>query len=95
HRGPSSRNSGIQRLNILHVCWLEFDDSWNWGLQAKHFPCVYFPDASSPEAFGFLNPACVLCGVYLMPVYHLGLTEELLGPDSVARQMETGDEGKH
>ncbi|KAE9382756.1 hypothetical protein BT96DRAFT_845082, partial [Gymnopus androsaceus JB14] len=38
---------------------------WAWGFKAKCLSRVYFPKASSPEAFGFLDPACVLWVSYI------------------------------
>ncbi|KAF9028408.1 hypothetical protein BDP27DRAFT_1158201, partial [Rhodocollybia butyracea] len=74
--------------------WFEFDTEWEWGFQAKCLPRVYFPHASSPDAFGFLDPAYVPRGSYMMPVYSLGITEDLLAEESVNRQLEFGDVGE-
>ncbi|KAE9393590.1 hypothetical protein BT96DRAFT_999289 [Gymnopus androsaceus JB14] len=94
HHGPDSSNTAVQSFNVLFVRWLDFDNEWAWGFKAKHLPRVYFPKASSPEAFGFLDPACVLRASYLMPNFNLGITDDLLAEDSATRQLEFGCNGE-
>ena len=95
HRGPKSLNSlRIHTFNVLFVRWFELDKNYQWGFQAKRLPRIYFPTSTSPSAFGFLDPARVIRGVHIMPAYSLGTTEALLPADSVARRIESGDEGE-
>jgi len=68
--------------------------SFKAGWQAQRLHCVGFLDAKEPGAFGFLDPALVICGVHLIPVFSQGQTGELLSPpQSVARMLfnETSD----
>ncbi|KAE9387544.1 hypothetical protein BT96DRAFT_837484, partial [Gymnopus androsaceus JB14] len=60
HCGPDSLNTAVQSFKVLFVQLLDFDNEWAWGFKAKCLSRVYFLKASSPEAFGFLDPACVL-----------------------------------
>jgi hypothetical protein len=43
-------------------------------------------------AFGFFDPADVLCGVHLMPAFVHGRTEHLLGPSIVRQPAEKNED---
>ena len=82
-------------INFLFVCWygLNLDRSSHFGWKMCCMPKIGFvqdhPDAGS-QAFGFLNPAQVIHGVYLIPSFAEGDTGDLLGP-SLAHLKHEGD----
>lgn len=41
-------------------------------------PGIFDPD-SLPDAFGFLDPDSVICGVHLIPAFNFDTTDKLLG----------------
>ena len=52
----------------------------------------FFDDASLADAFGFVDPDCVVRGVHLIPGFAYGTTEELLGPSFVRQDLQLNDD---
>ncbi|THU95750.1 hypothetical protein K435DRAFT_665829, partial [Dendrothele bispora CBS 962.96] len=80
-----------QRFDFLWVCWYGLDEKWKFGAKSKRMPRVEFIRSSDDCAFGFIDPACVIQAVHLIPAFALGTTKEFLG-HSVARQECENDE---
>ena len=68
-----------KRMDVLFVRWFRLDININSGWDAKRLPRLQFFDKEhSTEAFGFVNPDCVIRGVHLIPAFTAGPTDELL-----------------
>ncbi|KAH9855280.1 hypothetical protein C2E23DRAFT_724903 [Lenzites betulinus] len=83
------------RMEFLWVRWFELDFEIPCGLQTRRLPNVRFFDTSAQDdvpAFGFVDPADVLRGAYILPAFNCGTTRELLGPSDLARQASDNDE---
>ncbi len=63
-------------INFLWVRWYSFDSKHRSGFKAKRPHWVGFVDSKDPEAFGFLDPANVICAIHLIPIYKLGRTSD-------------------
>jgi len=90
HIGPASQSSDPQKMDFLWVRWFGHDMTHQAGWKAL---CLYrlgFLDHEDPGAFGFLDPAAVICGVHIVPAPAYGRTTELL-PPSIARQPSEDD----
>jgi hypothetical protein len=77
-----------QRMDVLWVRWYQYDEDFHWGWERKRLPRVYFPPATDPDAFGFVDPRDVIRGAHLIPVFDSGVTDSSLPEDSVARVFE-------
>lgn len=69
HYGPRSTSPEKQQIDVLWVRWFGGDVSFNAGWKAKRLHRIGFLDASSPGAFGFLNPAEVICSAHIVPAF--------------------------
>ncbi|KAH9931348.1 uncharacterized protein B0H18DRAFT_1116505 [Fomitopsis serialis] len=74
------------RMELLWVRWLERDQTWSSSANDFRLPRVSFLPSTSPDAFGFIDPADVLRASHLIPGFHYGRTFSLLGP-SLARNV--------
>lgn len=86
HRdGPGSLFSAPVRMDVLFVRWFRRDVNYPSGWSAKQLHRLqFFDQESSSDAFGFLDPDCVVRGVHLIPAFHHGYTQELLpGPSCI------------
>ncbi|KAL0575119.1 hypothetical protein V5O48_006845 [Marasmius crinis-equi] len=94
----------IQKKEFLWVRWYEMDMEHTHGWRAKRLPKIYFLPSTDPNAFGFIDPARVVRGVFLEPAFEDGSTSGLdpdyaasihvLPEDSVARVYEASYDGK-
>ncbi|KNZ76393.1 hypothetical protein J132_10503, partial [Termitomyces sp. J132] len=75
----------FQQIEFLWGCWYGFNNDAKSGFAAKH--CYQIGFVEGQEAFGFVNPADVLCAVHLIPQFAGSCTNTLLGP-SVACCMD-------
>ncbi|KAF8154663.1 hypothetical protein B0H34DRAFT_852408 [Crassisporium funariophilum] len=48
-------------------------------------------DPSASPAFGFIDPANVICAIHLIPAFHHSFTNDLLGPSTIARPLDEGN----
>jgi hypothetical protein len=61
-------------MDVLWVCWLEIDQKHQAGWKAKRLYRVQFVPCHKEGAFGFLDPADVICGIHLIPGFNNGHT---------------------
>ena len=94
HRQDFASNfSRPQRMDVLLVRWFRRDADANSGWDCKRLPRLqFFDDASLADAFGFVDPDCVVRGVHLIPGFAYGTTEELLGPSFVRQDLQLNDD---
>jgi len=71
------------------VHWYDIDEKAHAGFKAKQQFQVKFQ--TGLHAFGFVNPANVLCATHLIPNFSQGTTTHFLGP-SIARRPSEKDE---
>ncbi|KAG9119402.1 hypothetical protein FRC07_005587 [Ceratobasidium sp. 392] len=72
-----------RQMNFLWVRWMEIVEPGSW--ERCTMDCVqYVPKDSYREQFGFLDPELVIWACYLIPVFTLGRTTNLLGVGSFA-----------
>jgi hypothetical protein len=93
-RDPNTRKfSDSKRFDVLHVRWFGRNLSAQAGWKVKRLHQIGFLPANNPalEAFGFLDPAQVIRGVYLLPHFAGGRTPLYLDP-SIIRKLSNGDE---
>ena len=86
HRdGPGSLFSAPVRMDVLFVRWFRRDVNYPSGWSAKWLHQLqFFDQESSLDAFGFLEPDCIVRSVHLIPTFHHGYTQELLpGPSCI------------
>ncbi|KAJ8088037.1 hypothetical protein PM082_013588 [Marasmius tenuissimus] len=76
------------RMEFLFVCWLQFDESHQWGWKAKRLLRVHFLNAEDPKAFGFVDPAQVIRASHMIPAFEWNTTSELLPSNSIVRVYE-------
>ncbi|PPR01795.1 hypothetical protein CVT24_001691, partial [Panaeolus cyanescens] len=79
------------RIDFLWVCWFELDQSYQGGWAAKRLHRVRFVPCANGNAFGFLDPDCVIRGTHLIPAFAHGTTSEYLPYESIARNKELKD----
>lgn len=88
----SSTFSSATRMNVLFVRWFRRDVNYPSGWTEKRLHRLQFFDQENPlDAFGFLDPDCVVRGVHLIPAFAYFRTRDLLGA-STARRSPDGDD---
>jgi hypothetical protein len=81
-----------ERMNVLFVRWFRQDVNYPSGWSEKHLHRLQFFDQEhSLDAFGSLNPDCVVCDVHLIPAFGYFQTSDLLGV-SRAHQKPDGED---
>ncbi|KAK7444353.1 hypothetical protein VKT23_015366 [Stygiomarasmius scandens] len=95
HLGARSRDTSEQRMDIAWVRWYQLDDTYNSGWQAKRLHGLQFVPGSSPDAFGFIDPALIIRAVHILPAFAYGKTSEYLPADSVARVYQSFENGEY
>ena len=89
----ASNFSRPQQMDVLLVRWFLHDVDANSGWDCKQLPHLqFFDDASLADAFGFIDPDCVIHSVHLIPGFAYGTTEELLGPYFVCQDLQLDDD---
>lgn len=88
--GPGSTRltrKGV-RMDLLWVRWYTRDQTHSDGIQERSLPRLSFVDANDQDAhpFGFVDPDDVVRGAYILPGFHDGLTDQLLGHSPLARR---------
>ena len=86
---PRSRNRNLHRIEFLWVRWYDVDEKARVGFKANCQFQLKFRTGS--QAFGFVDPANVLCTVHLIPSFYKSTTTRFLGP-SIARRGDENDE---
>ena len=67
-------------MDVLWVHWFTIDRKHKAGWKAKRLYKVRFIPNLDKDAFGFLNPNDIICGVHLIPGFNEGLIED--SPDT-------------
>ncbi|KAJ8074712.1 hypothetical protein PM082_022290 [Marasmius tenuissimus] len=93
--GTNPTKRRMRRMEFLFVWWFEFEEGYTWGWKMKHLPKVRFLDVKDPEAFGFVDPACVIWCSHVIPAFEWNDTTELLPSNSSARKYEEFHEGQY
>ncbi|KIL54731.1 hypothetical protein M378DRAFT_91987, partial [Amanita muscaria Koide BX008] len=82
-------NHSFQRMEILWVCWYGAEPNYRHGFRLGQMPKVGFVAHTDEDAFGFLDPKCVIRGCHMIPAFAEGRTSELLPlPRSAARVLD-------
>ncbi|KAI6148981.1 hypothetical protein EDD17DRAFT_1493495, partial [Pisolithus thermaeus] len=83
--GDNHSSDEMQWMNMLFVQWFgHASDRPRGSGFAAHWPYqVGFIPEDDLDAFGFLDPDLVICGVHLIPAFSLGQTTEYLGPSFI------------
>jgi hypothetical protein len=76
-RDLSAPGFEFQRMEFLHVRWLDIDPDWKSGWDVRRLDRVAFAGCAETGAFGFLDPARVLRGCHLIPAFSQGTTGQL------------------
>ena len=80
HVGPKSQSDDVQHLDFLWVRWFGRDLDHAGGWLACRLHRIGFLHQDQPGAFGFLDPAVVIQGVHMIPMFAYSPTSSLLGP---------------
>ncbi|KAF9551238.1 hypothetical protein CPC08DRAFT_768761 [Agrocybe pediades] len=91
HVGKNSSNRRTQTVEFLWVRWLGDIQGHKAGRKYGRLPKVTFLPDSHPDAFGFLDPALVIRGCHLMPVFTEGRTTELLRTEGATECRPNGE----
>lgn len=68
-------------MNVLFVWWFRHDVNYLSGWQEKRLHRLQFFDQENPsDAFGFIDPNSIVCGVHIIPAFAYGCMNNLLGP---------------
>lgn len=86
YTGPGSTTREPQRMEFLWVRWFGVEPGTENAFKSRRLPLVGFIPAHKPYAFGFLDPAHVIRGSHLMPAYHFGRTQALMGRSLLRRE---------
>ncbi|KAJ7503571.1 hypothetical protein B0H11DRAFT_1710596, partial [Mycena galericulata] len=81
-------------IEVLWVRNFRRDTSFRAGFKAKRLHRLEFLPGTHPDAFGFLNPDEVIRGAHLIPAFHYGRTQDILGGHSLALDNEELDDNK-
>jgi len=76
-----------ERMNILFVRWFK-RDSTPAGFAAKRLQRLQFFEDDCPDAYGFLDPECVIRGIHLIPAFAFGRTKQSHTKPTFARRKE-------
>jgi len=87
-----SHNCELHQAEFLWVHWYNVNKKARAGFKAKCQFQLKFQTGS--RAFGFVNPANVLCVVHLIPNFSQGTTTHFLGP-SIAHHPSKKDEDSY
>ncbi|KAG2030543.1 hypothetical protein BDR03DRAFT_843298, partial [Suillus americanus] len=88
HENNESHYSQLRCMDVLFVRWFRRDGSPT-GFAAKCLQRLEFFDQDSlGEAFGFLDPDSIICGVHIIPAFAYSHTDTLLGPSFVCKEEE-------
>ncbi len=86
YTGPGSTTREPQRMEFLWVRWFGVEPGTENAFKSRRLQLVGFIPAHKPYAFGFLDPAHVIRGSHLMPAYHFGRTQALMGRSLLRRE---------
>ena len=91
---PESRpQDGYRQVDFLWVRWFRLDDTFGAGWDSRRHHRLEFLPSSTPDAFGFMDPADVLRSVHAIPAFACGRTSKLLPyRHSIGRQPRELDE---
>ncbi|KAF8175172.1 hypothetical protein BJ912DRAFT_826532, partial [Pholiota molesta] len=78
HVGQNSQDFRLQRMEFLWVRWLGVVPGHSFGRKKARLPKLGFIPDSDDYAFGFLDPALVIRGCHLLPVFADGKTNDLM-----------------
>lgn len=87
HETPDSVRCRPKRMDFLFVRWFKRDMS-PAGFTAKRLQRLEFFDDEHPDAYGFLDPECVIRGVHIIPGFAFGRPEGLLVPTIGRREAD-------
>jgi hypothetical protein len=74
----------IDQYDVLHVRWFKYEPGWKHGWKYWQEEQLRFVSGNGQDMFGFLNPANVICSVYLKPACSQGMTDYRFAHSSMA-----------
>jgi hypothetical protein len=92
HNSPLNKLRRPINIHVLWVRWYGYDHNVPGGFSSLRLHRIGFGEYHADHSFGFVNPADVLRGVHLIPVFSLGKTPHLLPARSMARRDDEDDE---
>ncbi|KAJ7483727.1 hypothetical protein B0H11DRAFT_2279748 [Mycena galericulata] len=90
-RVTQSGRMAAKEMEFLWVRWLGVEPGYRAGIKRAKLPKVGFVPESDPYAFGFLDPAQVIRGSHLIPVFSGGRTNDLLATREVTAARDPDD----
>lgn len=84
-------------MNFLWVRWygMEPSPSYRFGWKAWWLSRLGFvedtDDFDTSPAFGFIDTSNIIRAIHLIPAFHHGFTDDLLGPSTIACPLDEGD----
>jgi hypothetical protein len=72
YTGVGALDYRSRRMEFLWVRWFNITDDVSTGWDPKKLDVVQFFPMNSDDAFGFVDPSCVLRACHMMPVFSKG-----------------------
>ena len=79
HSGARSCDLSWESMDFLWVRWLGVVPDCSFGRKQAKLPQVSFVEDLDDYAFGFLDPALVICGCHLIPAFAEGTSSAASG----------------
>ncbi|KAJ3537818.1 hypothetical protein NM688_g6619 [Phlebia brevispora] len=92
YTGPGYISKEKRRMEFLWVRWFGRDLKAPGGFATRRLHRLGFVDADEPGAFGFLDPSLIIRRVHLIPAFHHGRTQDLLGPSILRRELDKDEQ---
>lgn len=72
YQGEGNRDCHPRRIEFVWVRWYELDKAGSWKPQRLDRVC--FPNILDENSFNFIDPADILRGCHVVPVFNMGKT---------------------
>jgi hypothetical protein len=88
--GASRARPALRRIDFLWVRWFE-EVAWGGWSKKRLDRVAYIEGNGSSDAFGFLDPACVIRGAHLIPAFEFGRSMDNIPASLAWDNREAGD----
>jgi hypothetical protein len=89
YHGEGNRDCHPRRIEFVWVRWYELDKVGSWKPQRLDRVC--FPSVLDEDSFGFIDPADILRGCHIVPVFNIGKALSEGAPGRSGRAQDVDD----